>query len=190
MPRSTKKLITLTIPGKLVKKNIQCEAVIMPAKPSKRLRSVKQSNHLSKFEQAKEYGRKVVADPTRTAFYAVFKKRWKRKFKHVGIYQLAIMDFMSAPSIHEIRVDSNITGGITSILVRAYDKFNVSGVGLSLIAPDGQVLESCETLPMNISGNYVCEITRASSVMPGVICQVCVRDIPGNITEKEYRLFG
>ena len=110
MAHSKVNVITKTYSGKLGNICMQHDGVIK-SRPdiSNRKWSEKQEKHLSRFKCAKAYGRQVVADPQKAAFYAGHLKRWKkrRSKRNIGIYQLAIMDFMHSPKIltFELRKD-------------------------------------------------------------------------------------
>jgi hypothetical protein len=191
MPRNRNMTITFTFNGKLDKRNLQRSTGIGPVPDvTKKIRSEKQRDHLSRFQQAKEYGRKVVADPVRTAHYAVYRKKWKYKLQHTGIYQLAIMDFMNPPSIHEAMVTQESGGSGKIILVNVWEKLEISHVVVNMIAPEGDILESGEIYKQNMLGFHVYPINNVASLKPGVICRIRVFDFPGNVTEKDYQFFG
>jgi hypothetical protein len=190
MPSNRKMTITFTFNGKPDKRNLQCgtgigEVVCV----KKKKRSEKQCGHLSKFEKAKEYGRQVVADPVKTAHYMIYRKKWKRKLKHTGIYQLAIMDFMNPPAIHEARVNEEFGNSEKLILVKVRGKFEISHVSVSMIAPDGKILETGEIYQQNTLGFYIYALNTSASLKAGVICRICVHDFPGNIIEKDFCFF-
>jgi hypothetical protein len=157
---------------------------------SKRSWSEKQVQHLSRFELAKDYGRQVVGDPLKTEHYAVFLKRWRRKLRNTGIYQLAIMDFMSLPEIEDVMLDRHSGGTRNVVRIYARDRFSISGVEVSLVGPGGVRLAGGEAAFNLLHGFYDYIITDLMLIQTGVICRVCARDIPGNITEKEFHLFG
>jgi hypothetical protein len=191
MSRNRKMMITFTFNGKLDKRIAQHGAGVAPSPcNAKKKRSEKQGDHLSRFEKAKEFGRQVVANPLLTAHYAVYRKKWKRKLKHTGIYQLAIMDFMNSPVIHKALLEKEPESPGNIILINVWQKFEISHVGVSMIAPDGKILETGEIYKHNSFGYYVYALSNAASVKPGVICRISVHDFPGNVTEKDYYFFG
>ena len=156
---------------------------------SKRKWTENQAKHLSRFECAKEYGRRAVADPVLSAHYAVYRTRWKRKLKHTGIYQLAIMDFMRLPEICKASLERSGRMAGSLISITAMDQFEISRVEVSLLAPDGIVLEEGMAGPAPNHVNYAYVILNSGSMKPGTLCVVRVWDFPGNVAEKEFRFF-
>ncbi len=191
MARSNYNMITRTYSGKLGNIVMQDDGVIRSIPDlSETIRSEKQKQHLLRFERAKEYGRQTVADPQQSAGYAVYLKRWKKKKKNIGIYQLAIMDFMNPPSIREAGPDSKIGGAGNAVIISARDCFRMPRVSVTLVAPDGRILEEGETGDPDYCGQYKYVIKESSLLKPGTICRVRATDIPGNVTEKEFACFG
>ena len=153
------------------------------------LYSEKRKQHLTRFEYAKEYGRQVFADPGKSALYVPYLKTWKRKCKHIGIYQLAIRDYMHAPSIEEVTFSDGRRGGPEMVLIRAYNEFHASRVAVSIVAPDGEILEEGEADDHLHHIHYSYRFNDRSLLKPGNTLRISVWDLPGNITIKEYDLF-
>jgi hypothetical protein len=153
---------------------------------SKRVLSDKQKKHLSRFELAKAYGRRVVADPALIEHYTFFLKRWKMKRKNTGIYQLAIMDFMNPPKVEEVDLDS--WDGIYVITIAVTHCFQPSGVTVSLVAPDGSILEKGAACYVPAHDHYEYAICNSSLVRTETICRVTAKDVPGNVTEYDSLL--
>ncbi len=141
--------------------------------------------HFSRFELAKEYGRKVISDPALSELYRSRLKRWKKKkSKHVGVYQMAIMDFMHPPSILDIRIDRSMQGAV-EVQIKANAYTNVTAVEVQVVSPGGVILEEGKASQPYPCIYYQYHIQDPSLLKPGVTCKVTVRDIPGNIAEKE-----
>ena len=189
MAHSKANMITRTYSGKFGDLCLQRDGVIR-SRPnvSKRILSERQTSHLNRFEAAKAYGRQVMADEAKSAFYGQYLKRWKKKKSNIGIYQLAIMDLMHPPSVNRIKLDKQ-TGIPIRLVVEAFDIFQVAGVSVALCSPSGEILEqvdACQLFPW-IGFHYT--VHDPSLLRPGVICRVTARDLPGNITEKEFTGF-
>ena len=95
---------------------------------------------------------------------------------------------MSPPCEVMLKEESGSTGKI--ILIQVRKKFEVSHIAVSMIAPDGKILDSREIYHRNTLGFHVYTLTDAATAKPGVICRICVQDFPGNVTEKDYHFFG
>jgi len=81
-----------------------------------RIWSENQVLHLSRFQCAKEYGRMAVADAAMSAFYQENLSRFKRNRRaFIGVYQLAIMDFMNPPVIRNVRLN-NTSSSIPGVI--------------------------------------------------------------------------
>ncbi len=150
--------------------------------------SEKRKQHLSRFEYAKEYGRQVFADPGKSALYAPYLKTWKRKRKHIGIYQLAIRDYMHAPSIEEVTFSDRRRGGPEMVFIRAYNEFQAPHVAVSIVAPDGEILEEGEADGHQFHIHYSYRFIDRSLLKPGNTLRISAWDLPGNIAVKEYDL--
>ena len=98
------------------------------------------------------------------------------------------MDLMHPPSVNRIKLDKQ-TGIPIRLVVEAFDIFQVAGVSVALCSPSGEILEqgdACQLFPW-IGFHYT--VHDPSLLRPGVICRVTARDLPGNITEKEFTGF-
>ena len=189
MAHSKANVITRTYSGKFGNLCLQRDGVIR-SRPdvSKRTWSERQTSHLNLFEAAKAYGRQVMADEAKSAFYRQYLKRWKRKKSNIGIYQLAIMDFMHPPMINRIKLDEH-TGVPILLVVEAYDIFQVAGVSVALCSPSGEILEQGDACQHFSWIGFHYTVHDPSLLRPGVICRVTARDLPGNITQKEFTGF-
>ena len=190
MAHSKNSIITKTYSGKIGHICLQNDGVMRSLPDtSKRKWSEKQEQHLSRFQRAKEYGRQVVADPKRSEYYAGYLKRWKKKKKNIGIYQLAVMDFMHTPEIRKFQLDKGYGRSGSTIVVGVMDVFGVAGVFVRIVLPGGETVEEGEAAPM-ISGFRFGYVIRDPSLpRPGTILRVKAWDVPGNIIEKEFNFF-
>jgi hypothetical protein len=149
---------------------------------SKRKISKNQKQHLDRFQTAKEYGCRAKSDASLSDHYAAFLKKWKKKKKNMGIYQLAIMDFMNPPLIWKITIaDENPE---LVIRIMAMDILMVAGITVKVVSPGGGVVEEGEARCICTNTEYTYPVKHPALLKPGVILYVTARDFPGNITEK------
>jgi len=144
MAHSNDNVVTQTYSGKVGNICLQDDGVIRSLPDmSNRIFSEKQKGHLSRFQQAKEYGRQVVADAQKWAIYKEPLKRWKKKKgkKHMGVYQLAIMDYMHFPEIISVQLNNCPGGADWMIRIEALDIIRVAGVAVSIVSFEGEIME-------------------------------------------------
>jgi len=146
-----------------------------------------QEKHLARFELAKKYGRMVRADAELSALYSVLLKPWKKKKKNIGIYQLAIKDFMNPPEISKIEVVVNPDGTGMIVRIKANDIIKLAGVSVSIILPGGMIAEKGEaTWNIRAEYNYNYIFEDLSLWKQGTILVVSAWDLPGNVAQKEF----
>ena len=188
MAHSRYNVITRTYSGKLGHVVLQADGVIR-SRPdmSNRVLSEKQQKHLARFELAKKYGRMVRADAELSALYSVLLKPWKKKKKNIGIYQLAIKDFMNPPEISKIEVVVNPDGTGMIVRIKANDIIKLAGVSVSIILPGGMIAEKGEaTWNIRAEYNYNYIFEDLSLWKQGTILVVSAWDLPGNVAQKEF----
>ncbi|MEI7662131.1 MAG: hypothetical protein WCK34_08035 [Bacteroidota bacterium] len=157
-------------------------------KPAK-VQSEKQIRHLHRFQCAKEYGREVVADEKRSALYSAVVVRWKKKKKkHIGVYQLAIMDYMHPPDIQGAEFGDLPGSTHGTIIVTAEDIFLPPRVTVSIVLADGSLAESGEAQRHHPWDQYQYVVFHPDLVHTGTTIRVSARDNAGNVTETEFRI--
>jgi hypothetical protein len=168
------------IGGTLVFRRVNGKTILAKAPDmSEREYSPAQTTHLNKFQTAKKYGRELKKNPELKAVYQTRAKGNK------AAYHVAIGDFMNSPKVEQIDLGAyhGQVGDIISI--RATDDFQVMGVQVSILAPDGTVLEAGEAVQQGKSAFWIYTGTTDQSILKD--CRVAVRamDRPGNVTEAE-----
>jgi len=110
---------------------------------SNRTWSPLQVRHHEHFESAKEYGRHVVADEQKSAYYKALLPKWKKKrrISNVGVYQIAVCDFSHHPVIEKVELLRAWDTSFFSILICASDNFKVEDVFVSIMTSDGKLIE-------------------------------------------------
>ena len=139
-----------------------------------------------RFREAALYGKMVMADPETKALYVE-----AAKAKGQPVFSLTVADFFNAPSVDEVDL-SGYAGGVgDTILIRARDDFDVTGVRVSLTDGDGAAIESGAGLETAAgSGQWVYTATTAVATGTTVRIAVTASDRPGGVgtaTEKRKR---
>jgi len=147
--------------------------------------SVNQKQHLRRFELAKEYGRRVKSDPELMAEYRDPLRRMRKKNRRIGIYQLAIKDFMNPPTIFGIRKEAPSKGEVI-IHIEAWDLIRITRAGLSLVSQRGGVLEEGSMDVPDQFANFSYKVGNPAVLTPGVMVHVKIWDLPGNLVEKDF----
>jgi hypothetical protein len=133
-----------------------------------------QLEHQERFRQAVLYGRLVMADPDKKAFY-----EQAAKVKGKPLFSLTVADFFNAPVVDE--VDISNYGGVAGdpIVVRAHDDFKVSRL-LVMVSSSGDEIESGEAVETpSASGRWVYTTTNSVPQGSTVRIAVTVSDQPG-----------
>ncbi len=155
---------------------------------SNRTWSPLQVRHHEHFENAKEYGRHVVADAQKSAYYKALLPKWKKKrrISNVGVYQIAVCDFSHPPVIKKVELMRAWDTSLFSILIYPLDNFKVEGVFVSILTSDGKLIEEGGAVMHKYMNQYEYGIKYQDRLIPGNISRIRVWDVPGNITEKYF----
>ena len=132
-----------------------------------------------KFRLAALYGKAVMADTTTRQVYDDASAR-----KGIPAFALSVGDFLNAPAVNEIDL-SGYSGKIgDKIRVRASDDMEVSGVGVTIRAQDGAVLESGPAVktPGDITWTYTATTALAQGQAASI--EVSATDRPGHKTTR------
>lgn len=134
-----------------------------------------------RFRQAAVYGKMVMADP---AAKAIYEEAAATKGKPV--FSLTVADFFNAPSVDEVDL-SGYTGKVgDSIVIRAHDDFDVTGVSVAITTSAGEAIESGEaTETPPDSSRWVYNATQAVPTGTTVRIAVTAKDRPGGVGEAE-----
>jgi hypothetical protein len=186
MARNNGNTVTNSYSGRLGRVVIQQNGVMRSLPDvSNRVLSGEQVEHLRRFKQAMEYARRVLDDPILRAQYEKPLRKWKKKIPNIGIYQLAIMDFMNPPEIWNVAMDSSDRRKGFIVTVFASDKLRVEGVSVSILSAGGKILEQGEATEGNPQPGFQYLIKDPSLLKNGSFLRVSVWDMPGNVTEKD-----
>lgn len=183
MAKVGKNIVTTGISGKLgliVFRNKAGKTYVSTA-PVRKERELSQAekDHRKEFQEAILYGQSVIADPATKAQYEAVAEDGE------SAYNVAVADFMRAPSIEKIDV-SKYTGKIgSSITVNAVDDFKVAEVQVAIYNSDGSLVESGMAVQQANKADWMFTAKTDNNSLTGDKVVVKVSDKPGNLTEKE-----
>ena len=144
--------------------------------------SPSQKNRRKAFQEAILYGKSVLANPE-------LKQQYQEQAEEdQSAYNVAVADFLNAPSIENIDV-SKFTGQAGSIItVEAMDDFKVAEVQVLICSSDGTLVESGFAVQQPNTANWVYTATTTNNSIAGDKVVVRASDIPGNLTQLESNL--
>ncbi len=188
MAKCNENVLLRSISGRLGNVVVQRNGVVRTKpKPAKRKPSQKQEEHHHRFVLAREYAREVVADPGRSEPYKAILVRLKRKRKlNIGVYQLAIRDYMNPPVVFGALLDHDGGDSRYTVVVETNDIYGIARVEVTFSAPGGQRRETGEAEVMLYGLTYRYVIRDISLVLPGTKCSIRAFGIPGSAMEKDF----
>ena len=140
-----------------------------------------QKANRKRFSQAMQWARKAMNDPELREFY---KKKAKR---NQTAWNAAVSDFMIRPEISEIDTNEYRGQAGDTIRIRAFDKFRVTAVIVTILTSQGYEVESGMAVQM-WDGQWMYE---AKEVNPGWKegrIAVVAYDNPGHFVKSEVRI--
>lgn len=145
---------------------------------SKRVLSLLQKDQGKRFLKAIDYAKMATTDPELNDFYA----RKAANKPGLGAWHLAISDYCRAPQIFtaDFREFSGKSGD--SIIIRAYDEYIVTEVMVSLVSPEGIILDEGMGSVCNFDDEWSYSFKSDVDLVPGLSFAISARDLPGNIT--------
>ena len=135
-----------------------------------------------RLSRAAKYARIAMADSELSEMY-----RQRSPKGHSG-YREAVNDFLRPPVIRDIDCSGYYGNPGDLILVSAYDKFALKEIKATLLAPDGSLIETGQGIEDLPTGKFIFTATVQVADTAGVIVNISVRDIPGNVVEKKVAL--
>ncbi|HEX3009712.1 MAG TPA: hypothetical protein VHO90_19055 [Bacteroidales bacterium] len=186
MAKVGKNIVTTGFSGKLgliVFRNRAGKTFVSTA-PEKKERELTEAQklHQKEFQEAILYGQSIIADPATKAIYE------SRAEDGESAFNVAVADFMRAPSIDNIDV-TRYNGKVgSSITVNAVDDFKVAEVQIAIYNADGSLVESGLAVQQANKADWLFTATTANSSLEGDKVVVRVTDKPGNLTQKEKAL--
>jgi len=155
---------------------------------SRREWSENQKAHLERMDKAKKWGLEVTRSAELTAYYTPLLDSWiARTGKNtVGVYQMAIKDYMNPPTIVHEKFSQDENGDIL-FTFNAYDEFRIVKVMITLMNQENEIVAEMEPRlnDLDLCYEYRFHLNPANT---GWKLILRVFDFPGNITTREYPL--
>jgi len=149
---------------------------------SERNLTPEQLKHLSRFEDAKQYGRIAVSDPEMNAWYASL----AAGREGMGAWQVAIMDYFRRPGI--VAVSFGGFGGKPgdAIAVEVWDVFMVKSVSFCFTGGGIGLIEKGRAVYDSTNMVWMCRPECGIELRPGLKFMVQALDMPGNVVQMEF----
>jgi hypothetical protein len=134
---------------------------------------------MDKFRLAAIYGKAALADPQTRTVYEDASDR-----KGIPVFALTVGDFLNAPAVNEVDL-SDYAGQIgDTIVIRASDDVEVSGVTVAIRHQDGSIIEQAAAVLAPGTGTWTYTATTALAQGQAVSIEVSATDRPGHKTTR------
>jgi hypothetical protein len=135
-----------------------------------------------KFRNAANWAKAALANALVQALYK------EKAGQGISAHNLALADYIRAPRVAEIKTDG-YTGAVGSTIeVLAVDDFKVQSVLVTILAPNGNILEQGNAMQPQPDALWVYTATVANPSLPGSRIKVVAKDLPGNSSEDQKLL--
>ncbi|MDR2928446.1 MAG: hypothetical protein LBV41_09670 [Cytophagaceae bacterium] len=183
MAKSQNNIITHGLSGKIgnllvfSQRNGKTVVSAAPRKPAKE--SENQKEQRRKFQKAVLYAKAARQQPE---YIETAEQHGKTA------YNVAIADFLNAPSIESIDL-SGYTGVAGNIIrIHATDDFSIKSVSVRITNADGTLVEEGAAQPSSLSYEWLYTATAANSNLDGDKIEIFASDTPGNIAHSEQTM--
>lgn len=141
-----------------------------------------QIKNREQFRKATSYAKSSMAIPERKTAYE------RKAASGVTAYNLALADYFGAPKVQAI--DAGLYDGTigSQLHIEATDNFQVQSVEVSILAPDGTMLEKGQALRQEGTDSWTYVATTFNDSLMGSTIEVQAVDIPGNRTTVQKKL--
>ncbi len=167
--------------GQLVYRSVNGETIVSSRPERRRTISETQKRQNTRFRYATMFAKHAIQDDVLGPIYA---EAAARMIRYQNAYTLAITDYLKAPEIGDILLESGASGN--TLIVEAYEQPQVAKVVVDILTEDEQVLTTGKaTLTDNgIQWKFVLtqDIPEGGSVL------VKAYDLPGNVTSKSFTI--
>ena len=126
------------------------------------------------FAHAAVYAKQSLLDPDKLAAYTA------KSREGVAPYVVALTDYLRPPYVDEVDVSGYRGNPGDKICVSAYDDFQLTGVGVQIFDPAGNVLEEGDCVYNVSSGRYDFTVTVPVPKLRGVTITATARDLPAH----------
>jgi hypothetical protein len=182
MAKSTQNSITRFYSGKFgnefVLRNYNGKSFLAKLPGPRRYDSTdKQTEVMSRFRLAVNYGRGCLADPAASAYYLSKPKKGK------SVYRMAIKDFLNPPVIGKIKTDKYTGAPGDRIVIVATDDFGVEKVVVRITNAGGKLIEQGASKPDTSRTVWTYTATTQVKSTADVTISATAYDRPGNAGE-------
>lgn len=141
-----------------------------------------QKKQISRFREAVLHAKTMLND---SEIYAIYAEKAAQASKPVTAYNMAIADYLHAPEIHNIDLDTYHGKVCDAIIISATDDFQVNGVMIEIFRDDGSLLELGVAQAIANGPEWVYYAQSVNDSPKGCKVIASVSDFAGNVTVKE-----
>ena len=183
MARLTKNLFLQgasgTLGDQLVYKRVNGETIVTSKPVGRGEISEAQKRQNMRFKYATVFAKNAIADDVLGPIYAAGADRMKR---YQNAYTLAVTDYLRAPEIGDIILESGASG--STMLVEAYEQPQLAKVMVDILAEDESLVASGEA---TVTDNGIqWEFTLTQDIPEGGAIRIRAYDLPGNVSTKSF----
>ena len=153
---------------------------------SYRIFSPAQVAHLSRWEQAKAYGRMAISDPELNDYYSI-KAQSK---KGLGAWHLAIHDYFRLPSIHSIRLCDYTGRHGDSLEIFVFNHLKIREVRVAIISKEDKTVEEGPAAEVDTGLRWIYQVVHDFLPVPGTRISIRAVSLPGHVSDKEFIFTG
>lgn len=165
--------------GQLVYRNVNGETIVSTRPERRRVICETQKKQNTRFKYASVFAKHAIQDEVLGPIYSAAITRIS---KFSNPYVLAVTDYMKAPEIGDVLLESGVAG--STLLVEAYEQPQVAKVVVEILTEDEHILASGEA---RLTDNGIqWEFVLTQDVPEGGSVLVKAYDLPGNVTSKAY----
>ncbi|NOT73764.1 MAG: hypothetical protein HOP08_02465 [Cyclobacteriaceae bacterium] len=148
--------------------------------------SIKRKEINDLFTEANSWAKETLKDPAMREYY---EKGVNDKLSNA--HTVALTDYLHAPEIHYVNLKDYTGTPGDPIRIKATDNFRVTSVIVKITNAKGILLEEDEAIRYKRKPTMWLYNTKIGNpLLPGTVFIVSAMDLPGNVTEMEYKLSG
>ena len=165
--------------GQLVYRNVNGETIVSTRPERRRVICETQKKQNTRFKYASVFAKHAIQDEVLGPIYSAAVSRIPR---FSNPYVLAVTDYMKAPEIGDILLESGACGN--TLIAEAYEQPQVAKVVVDILTEDEQVLTTGEALLTDNGIQW--EFVLTQDIPEGGSVLVKAYDLPGNVARKAY----
>ncbi len=168
-----------TLGGQLVYRRVNGETIVASKPERTAPMSEAQKRQNMRFKYASVYAKNAIADDVLGPIYAAGAARMTR---YRNPYTLAVTDYLKAPEIGDILLESGASG--STMLVEAYEQPQLAKVMVDILAEDESLVTSGEATVTDNGIQWAFVLTQ--DIPEGGSIRVRAFDLPGNVSTKSF----